>query len=75
MLKAIDNDDDEIKDPIYEEIVFLLKKDGLPLDYTQKGVSKSKMVREFLRAKHVILKQILIFLNLSHSKIQQAIDQ
>ena len=34
MLKAIDNDDDEIKDPIYEEIVFLLKKDGLPLDYT-----------------------------------------
>ena len=34
MLKAIDSEDDEIKDSIYEEIVFLLKKDGLPLDYS-----------------------------------------
>ena len=34
MLKEIDMEDDEIKESIYEEIVFLLKKDGLPLDYT-----------------------------------------
>lgn len=47
MAKEVQFEDIELKESIYDEIVFLLKKDGLPLDYSSKEVQKSKMVREF----------------------------
>ena len=38
MAKEVHAENEEVKESVYDEIVFLLKKDGLPLDYASKGV-------------------------------------
>ena len=69
------SESDEVPEEYFDEIATLLSKQGLPIDYEARKVSKSKMIREFQLAKHRVLKKLLITLNVSLSGLKIAIDQ